>query len=179
MHDKILLQVSISIQCKVPALLTSIQPDKRRCSHNSLSDICWEYITVTVELVICLQIDTFSSRCKWCQSQLFCNSNIYIYIYIYSNNFNKLSRKGLKLLKEKRRKGKKKQTKVDLFKHYFVQAVCHRTRSNQEKMRLIRGYCAQKACKFCCRFITNSLWTSQLSPGLFPSRKTNLIYQKL
>lgn len=45
----------------------------------------------------------------------------YIYIYIYSNNFNKLSRKGLKLLKEKRRKGKKKkQTKVDLFKHYFV-----------------------------------------------------------
>ena len=33
---------------------------------------------------------------------------IYIYIYIYSNNFNKLSRKGLKLLKEKRRKGKKK-----------------------------------------------------------------------
>lgn len=66
MHDKILLQVSISIQCKVPALLTSIQPDKRRCSYNSLSDICWEYITVKIKLVICLQIDTFSSRCKWC-----------------------------------------------------------------------------------------------------------------
>lgn len=66
MCGKILLGVSIWIQCKVPALLTSIQPDKRRCSQNSLSDICWEYIRVKVELVICLQIDTFYSRCKWC-----------------------------------------------------------------------------------------------------------------
>lgn len=66
MYGKILLGSSILIRSKVPALLTSIQPDKRRCSHNSLSDICWEYITVKVKLVICLQIDTFSSRCKWC-----------------------------------------------------------------------------------------------------------------
>lgn len=64
MCGKILLGVSIWIQCKVPALLTSIQPDKGRCSYNSLSDIGWEYIKI--ELVICLQIDTFSSRCKWC-----------------------------------------------------------------------------------------------------------------
>lgn len=64
MCGKILLGISIWIQCKMPALLTSIQPDKRRCSHNSLSDICWEYITIKVELVICLQIDIFSSRCK-------------------------------------------------------------------------------------------------------------------
>lgn len=62
MYGKILLGVCLSIQCKMPGLLTSIQPDKRRCSYNSLSHICWEYTTVQVELVTCLQTDI----CKGC-----------------------------------------------------------------------------------------------------------------
>lgn len=34
---------------------------------------------------------------------------------------------------------------MDLFRHYFAEANPHRTRSNVEKIRFIRGYFAQKA----------------------------------
>jgi len=101
MYGKILLRISISIRCKVPALLTSIQPDKRRCSHNSLSDICWE-------------VQHSQSR----TSYLPANRNIFFYMqvvlrvsyfattntYNIFQHFKKCNRKELKLFRERRKK---------------------------------------------------------------------------